>query len=49
MVRALEQEQANYRSRLYHFKGMNDTLGYRHLKSQSVDDSTDTTDESSMD
>ncbi|WCJ40784.1 Rop guanine nucleotide exchange factor 12 [Euphorbia peplus] len=27
MVRALEQEQENYKSRLYHFKGMNDNSG----------------------
>ncbi|XP_031385332.1 rop guanine nucleotide exchange factor 12 [Punica granatum] len=36
MVRALEQEQESYRSRLFHFKGMHDAPG-RHVKSISVD------------
>lgn len=35
MVRALEQEQENYRSRLFHFKGLHDTG--RHAKSLSID------------
>lgn len=38
MARALEQEQENYRSRLFHFKGMNDNAtGPRHTKSMSAD------------
>ena len=49
MVRALEQEQENYRSRLYHFKGMSENLGGRHSKSLSVDENTNTIDECSMD
>ncbi|EEF46446.1 rop guanine nucleotide exchange factor 12 [Ricinus communis] len=49
MVRALEQEQENLRSRLFHFKGMNENSGGRHAKSLSVDESSNTIDESSMD
>ncbi|KAF5726878.1 hypothetical protein HS088_TW22G00563 [Tripterygium wilfordii] len=41
MVRDLEQEQENYRSRLYHFKGMQENAGGggggRHVKSLSMD------------
>jgi hypothetical protein len=36
MVRALEQEQENYRSRLFHFRGMYENAG-GHAKSMSVD------------
>lgn len=36
MVRALEQEQENYRSRLFHFKGMYENAG-RHTKSLSIE------------
>lgn len=36
MVRAIEQEQESYRSRLFHFRGSHDTLG-RHTKSLSAD------------
>ncbi|KAI4387404.1 hypothetical protein MLD38_005241 [Melastoma candidum] len=36
MVRALEQEQDNYRSRLFHFQGMKENNG-RHVKSLSAD------------
>ncbi|KAJ9190200.1 hypothetical protein P3X46_001427 [Hevea brasiliensis] len=39
MARALEQEQESLRSRLFHFKGMNENSGGRHVKSLSVDDS----------
>ncbi|KAH9665953.1 Rop guanine nucleotide exchange factor 12 [Citrus sinensis] len=35
MVRALELEQENYRSRLFHFKGLHDTG--RHAKSLSIE------------
>jgi hypothetical protein len=49
MVRALEQEQENYRSRLYHFKGMNENAGGRHVKSLSTDDSSSLAEYSSMD
>ena len=49
MVRALEQEQENYRSRLYHFKGMNENAGGRHAKSLSSDDSSSLAEYSSMD
>ncbi|KAJ9179201.1 hypothetical protein P3X46_011016 [Hevea brasiliensis] len=48
MVRALEQEQENLKSRLFHFKGMNESSGGRHVKSLSVDDSSSLLD-SSMD
>ena len=41
MVQALEQEQENYRSRLFHFKEMNDnaasTAAQRHTKSLSIE------------
>ena len=36
MVKALEQEQESYRSRLFHFKGMYENAG-RHAKSLSVE------------
>lgn len=36
MVRALEQEQESYRSRLFHFKGMHENAS-RHAKSLSVE------------
>lgn len=36
MVRALEQEQENYRSRLFHFKGMYENAS-RHTKSLSIE------------
>jgi hypothetical protein len=36
MVRALEQEQENYKSKLFHFKGMFDNTG-RHSKSLSIE------------
>lgn len=49
MVRALEQEQENYRSRLYHFKGMNENAGGRHVKSLSADDGSSLAEYSSMD
>ncbi|KAJ6696268.1 ROP GUANINE NUCLEOTIDE EXCHANGE FACTOR 1 [Salix koriyanagi] len=49
MVRALEQEQENYRSRLYHFKGMNENAGGRHVKSLSSDDGSSLAEYSSMD
>lgn len=40
MVRALEQEQENYRSRLFHFKGMYEDKGGRHTKSLSIESAT---------
>lgn len=43
MVRALEQEQESYRSRLFHFRGMHNTPGC-HTKSLSVDQAGATTD-----
>ncbi|CAK7356703.1 unnamed protein product [Dovyalis caffra] len=49
MVRALEQEQENYRSRVYHFKEMNENAGGRHVKSFSADDSSSFEQYSSMD
>ncbi|XP_022720985.1 rop guanine nucleotide exchange factor 12-like isoform X2 [Durio zibethinus] len=36
MVRALEQEQESYISRLFHFRGMNENTG-RHAKSLSIE------------
>ncbi|XP_021298633.1 rop guanine nucleotide exchange factor 12 [Herrania umbratica] len=39
MVRALEQEQENYRSRLFHFRDMNENTG-RHAKSLSIESAT---------
>ena len=36
MVRAFEQEQENYRSRLFHFRGMHENTG-RHAKSLSIE------------
>lgn len=36
MVRALEQEQESYRSKLFHFKGMFENTG-RHAKSLSIE------------
>ncbi|XP_031277675.1 rop guanine nucleotide exchange factor 12 [Pistacia vera] len=36
MVRALEQEQESYRSRLFHFKGLHDNAS-RHAKSLSIE------------
>ncbi|XVF26765.1 hypothetical protein REPUB_Repub14bG0046700 [Reevesia pubescens] len=36
MVRAIEQEQENYRSRLFHFMGMRENTG-RHAKSLSIE------------
>lgn len=36
MVRALEQEQENYKSKLFHFKGMYENTG-RHTKSLSIE------------
>ncbi|CAL9010067.1 unnamed protein product [Prunus brigantina] len=39
MVRALEEEEDNYKSRLYHFKGMHENTG-RHTKSLSVESAT---------
>lgn len=36
MVRALEQEKENYKSKLFHFKGMFETTG-RHTKSLSIE------------
>ncbi|KAF3450740.1 hypothetical protein FNV43_RR06829 [Rhamnella rubrinervis] len=36
MVRALEEEQENYRSRLFHFRGMYENAG-RHTKSLSIE------------
>ncbi|XP_022777169.1 rop guanine nucleotide exchange factor 12-like [Durio zibethinus] len=36
MVRALEQEQESYRSRLFHFRGMHENTG-RHAKSLSIE------------
>lgn len=36
MVRALEQEQESYRSKLFHFKGMFENTG-RHTKSLSIE------------
>jgi hypothetical protein len=36
MVRALEQEQENCKSKLFHFKGMFDNTG-RHSKSLSIE------------
>lgn len=38
MVRALEQEQEDYRSRLFHFQGMHDNVGH-HVKSLSAEQS----------
>lgn len=38
MVRALEQEQEDYRSRLFHFQGMHDNAGH-HVKSLSAEQS----------
>lgn len=51
MVRALEQEQENYRSRLYHFKGMQENAGGggRHAKSLSVENGGMFEDSSLMD
>ncbi|KAJ6342730.1 hypothetical protein OIU78_010616 [Salix suchowensis] len=51
MVRALEEEQQeeDYRSRLYHFRGMNDNAGGRHVKSLSADESSSFEECSSMD
>ncbi|XP_050233747.1 rop guanine nucleotide exchange factor 12 [Mercurialis annua] len=50
MVRALEQEQENYRSRLFRFKEMSETSGGRsHSKSHSVDDNSVDDESSSMD
>lgn len=49
MIHALEQEQENYRSKLFHFQGMYDqNAGGRHAKSLSVGDRA-SLDESSMD
>ncbi|KAM1412596.1 hypothetical protein ACFXTO_025304 [Malus domestica] len=39
MVRALEEEEEDYKSRLYHFKGMHENTG-RHTKSLSIDSAT---------
>lgn len=39
MVGALEQEEENYRSRLFHFQGMKENKT-RHVKSMSVDQCT---------
>ncbi|KAE9621373.1 putative PRONE domain-containing protein [Lupinus albus] len=39
MVRALEQEQESYRSKLFHFKGMFENTG-RHTKSLSIESAT---------
>lgn len=36
MVRALEQEQESYRSKLFHFRGMFENTG-RHTKSLSIE------------
>lgn len=47
MVRALEQEQENYRSRLFHFKGLHDTG--RHAKSLSVESASKLGDAASFD
>ena len=51
MVRALEEEQQeeDYRSRFYHFQGMNDNAGGRHVKSLSADESSSFEEYSSMD
>jgi hypothetical protein len=49
MVRALREEQEeDYRSRLYHFKGMNENAGGQHVKSLSADDSSSFEEYSSM-
>lgn len=37
MVRAIEEEQEDYKSKLFHFKGMYDTSAGRHSKSMSFD------------
>jgi hypothetical protein len=37
MVRAGEQDQESYRSKLFNFRGMFDSSGGRHAKSLSVD------------
>ncbi|XP_009338043.2 rop guanine nucleotide exchange factor 12-like [Pyrus x bretschneideri] len=39
MVRALEEEEEDYKSRLYHFKGMHENAG-RHTKSLSIESAT---------
>ncbi|XP_011009825.1 PREDICTED: rop guanine nucleotide exchange factor 12-like isoform X2 [Populus euphratica] len=50
MVRALEEEQEeDYRSRLHHFKGMNENARGQHVKSLSADDSSSFEEYSSMD
>uniref|UniRef100_A0A6M2EH97 PRONE domain-containing protein n=1 Tax=Populus davidiana TaxID=266767 RepID=A0A6M2EH97_9ROSI len=51
MVRALQEEQEeDYRSRLYRFKGMNENAaGGQHVKSLSADDSSGFEEYSSMD
>ncbi|XP_024006289.1 rop guanine nucleotide exchange factor 11 [Eutrema salsugineum] len=37
MVKAMEQEQESYKSRLFHFKNMNENSASRHVKSWSSD------------
>lgn len=37
MVRAMEEEKEDYKSKLFHFKGMYDTSAGRHSKSTSFD------------
>ncbi|KAL9660630.1 hypothetical protein QQ045_025447 [Rhodiola kirilowii] len=39
MVRAIEQEQENYKSRLFHFKGMHENAGGRETKSMVIETS----------
>lgn len=48
MVRALEQEQESYRSRLFHFKGMFDNGDGRNANSMILDNSS-SNEEGSMD
>lgn len=44
MVRALEEEKENYRSRLFHFKGLYENTG-GHAKSMSVGDTLEAVDD----
>jgi len=50
MVRAIEEEKEDYKSKLFHFKGMYDTNAGRHSKSMSFDcgDTEEPTDDNSI-
>ena len=50
MVRAMEEEKEDYKSKLFHFKGMYDTSAGRHSKSMSFDcgDTEEPTDDNSI-